>query len=413
MTDRLVDSVPSDERRDLASIVADGVSFSVMVGLGETYIPAFVLAAGLGEVAAGLFASLPPLAGAVFQLVTPFAVRHLHSYRRWVVACAALQALALAPLAIGGWRGGIGLAAVAAATAAYWSFGMATGPAWNAWVTTIVRPEIRKRFFARRARLCHAALFLAMLVGGLALQWGDEHGSELALFAALFAGAVVARLVSAAFLARQSEAPGLVGQHRALAVHGVREAIRSAGSGRVLAYLLIMSASVNVAAPYFTPYMFGPLGLSYAQFMTLIATALVARIAILPYFAALAERRGTRALLGWGAVAIVPLPVLWLVSHHFVYLLALQALSGTAWAALEFATMLSFFEGIEDRDRARVLSAFTFANSSAVAIGALLGSQIFTFMQRTPEAYAVLFAVSVAGRLAALWWLRYEMAKAV
>jgi hypothetical protein len=346
----------------------------------------------------------------VFQLVTPFAVRHLHSYRRWVVACAALQALALAPLAVGGWRGQIGLVAVAIATAAYWSFGMATGPAWNAWVTTIVRPDIRRRFFARRARLCHAALFLAMLIGGLALQWGDEHGSELPLYAALFVGALIARLVSAAFLARQSEASGLVGQHRALAAHGIREAIRSAGSGRVLAYLLTMSATVNVAAPYFTPYMFGPLALSYAQFMTLIATALVARIAILPYFAALAERRGTRALLRWGALAIVPLPVLWLVSDHFLYLVALQAFAGTAWAALEFATMLSFFEGIEDRDRARVLSAFNLANASAVAIGALIGSQIFSFMERTPEAYAVLFAVSVAGRLTALWWLRYEVA---
>ena len=103
-----VAAVTESESRDLAAITADGVSFSVMVGLGETYIPAFVLAAGLGEVAAGLIATLPPLAGAVFQLVTPFAVRHLHSYRRWVVACAALQALALAPLAMGGWRGQIG-----------------------------------------------------------------------------------------------------------------------------------------------------------------------------------------------------------------------------------------------------------------------------------------------------------------
>src|SRR5688572_22512512 len=138
-----------------------------MVGLGETYIAAFVLAAGLGEVAAGLIATLPALAGAVFQLVTPFAVRVLHSYRRWVVACAALQALALAPLAFGGWRGHVGLLSVALAAVAYASFGMATGPAWNAWVTTIVRPEIRKRFFARRARLCHVALFAGMAVGGL------------------------------------------------------------------------------------------------------------------------------------------------------------------------------------------------------------------------------------------------------
>jgi hypothetical protein len=333
-------------------------------------------------------------------------VRHLHSYRRWVVLCAALQATALAPLAIGGWRGHIELVWVALATAAYWSFGMATGPAWSAWVTTLVSPDIRKRFFARRARLCHAALFVGMLVGGLALQWGKQRGHELALYAVLFMGALIARLVSASFLARQSETSGLVGEHRALAARGIREAIRSAGSGRVLAYLLSMSLTVNVAAPYFTPYMFGPLALSYAQFMTLIATALAARIAILPYFAALAERRGTRVLLGWGALGIVPLPVLWLVSDRFVYLMALQTLAGTAWAALEFATMLSFFEGIEDRDRARVLSLFNLANATAVAIGALVGSQIFRSMDRTHEAYAMIFAVSVGGRLAALGWLR-------
>ena len=36
-------------RRDLRAIVGDGVAFSVMVGAGEAYIPAFALAAGLGE----------------------------------------------------------------------------------------------------------------------------------------------------------------------------------------------------------------------------------------------------------------------------------------------------------------------------------------------------------------------------
>ena len=31
-------------RRDLCSSTGDGVTFSLMVGLGETYLPAFVLA---------------------------------------------------------------------------------------------------------------------------------------------------------------------------------------------------------------------------------------------------------------------------------------------------------------------------------------------------------------------------------
>ena len=37
-------------RRDLRLIVLDGVAFSVMVGLGETYLAPFALALGLSEV---------------------------------------------------------------------------------------------------------------------------------------------------------------------------------------------------------------------------------------------------------------------------------------------------------------------------------------------------------------------------
>jgi hypothetical protein len=74
--------------RDLRAMTADGIAFSAMVGLGEAYVPAFALASGLGAVVAGLAATVPMLAGACLQMVTPAAVRRLGSYRRWVVLCA-------------------------------------------------------------------------------------------------------------------------------------------------------------------------------------------------------------------------------------------------------------------------------------------------------------------------------------
>ena len=392
----------STESRDLRAITADGVSFSTMVGLGEAYVPAFVLAVGLGELVAGMIATLPMLAGALFQLVTPRAVRRLRSYRRWVVACAVLQALSFVPLVAGAWAGRIGLVWVCAATVGYWAFGMATGPAWNAWVTSLVPPETRTRFFARRTRAGHAALLAAIMAGGLALEWGRIRDQELALFAVLFAAAIGARLLSASYLARQSEAPGLATRHRTLRPRGVLEAIRSAGSGGVLAYLLLMQVGVNVATPFFTPYMLGPLGLGYAEFMALTAAALLARVLVMPWLGHVAHRHGTRRVLLIGALGIVPLPSLWLVSHAFAYLLALQLCAGVAWAALEFATMLSFFEGIDERDRASVLSGFNLANALAVALGTLVGAALFTRLAGTPEAYAVLFAISTVGRLAAV-----------
>jgi len=391
---------------DLRAITADGVFFSAMVGMGETYVPAFALAMGLGAVTSGLIATVPMLAGAVFQLVTPRAVRWLRSYRRWVVLCAGLQALSFVPLILGALGGRIGLGSLAVAAVAYWSFGMATSPAWNAWVTSLVPSEERARFFAHRTRAAQIALLTAMLGGGLSLEWGDQRGTPLLVFGALFALAMLARLVSATCLGRQSEAPGLASAHHALSPRGVLGSLRRSGSGRVLVYLLAMQATVNVASPYFTPYMFGPLALSYAEFMSLTAAALAARIAVMPWLGHVAQRRGTRFLLGWGAVGIVPLPLLWLVSHHFAYLLALQCFAGTAWAALEFATLLSFFEGIPEHERTSVLAVFNLANAAAVALGALCGGRILLALEGSPEAYAVLFAVSVAGRLGALGLLR-------
>jgi MFS family permease len=398
--------------RDLRAMTADGVAFSAMVGLGETYVPAFALAVGLGEVVSGLVATVPMLAGACLQMVTPVAVRRLGSYRRWVVLCARLQALSFVPLIVGAALGKIGLPWLGVATVAYWAFGMSTSPAWNAWVTSLVPLEIRARFFARRARAAQGALLGGLMVGGLALEQGRGQGVELAVFGLLFGAAMVSRLVSSGFLAAQSEAPGLAASHRSLGATPVWERLRSAGSVRVLGYLLGMQATTHIAAPYFTPYMLGPLDLSYGGFMTLVAASFAARVAVLPLLGRLAYRRSARNLLWLGGIGIVPLPVLWLVSHDFYYLLALQLFAGVAWGAVELATTLSFFEGIAESDRASVLSVYNLANAAAIAIGALAGAQLFIWLDGSAAGYAWLFAISSAGRLLTLALLRRTPAAA-
>ena len=80
-------------RRDLRASLLDGAAFGGMVGFGETYLPAFALAVGLGEMAAGMVSSVPLVAGGLMQLASPMAVRLLRSHRRWVVTCAIIQAL--------------------------------------------------------------------------------------------------------------------------------------------------------------------------------------------------------------------------------------------------------------------------------------------------------------------------------
>jgi MFS family permease len=417
---------PERHRRDRRAIVGDGVSFSLMVGMGESYLAAFVLAGGLGEVAAGLVATVPMLAGAVLQLVSPAAVRRLRSHRRWVVLCALLQAASLVPLVAQALAGRVSGVWVYAAATAYWGFGFATGPAWNTWVGTLVPPEERARFFAMRSRWCQAAVLVGVVGAGVLLEWGGGRAGsgappgsdgaagaaaggrelELALFGGLFAAACLARLASAGFLASQSEPVPLPEAHRNVSFADFARRFRTTPDGRLLGYLLSMQISVHLAAPFFTPYLLGPLALSYGGYTALTAAVFVARILAMPALGRIAHRHGARRLLWAGALAITPLPVLWLVTDSFPFLLGIQIAAGCAWGAVELAILLSYFEHIPAAERTGVLTIFNLATAVAMAAGATAGAFVFELAGGGRAAFATLFALSTAARALALVALR-------
>jgi MFS family permease len=393
--------------RDLRSITADGVFYSVMVGLGETYVPAFVLALGHGAQASALITTLPMMLGALAQLAAPHGARRAGSYRTWVVACARLQAASFLPLVAAALGAPLGLVAIFAVMSAYWGFSLSTGPAWNAWVETLVPRERRARFFATRARLANAALLASLLAASLALFGAIGTPRALPLFAGLFACAALARFASANFLARQSERAGLVDGHEALSPLATLRRLRGSPESRLLLAMLALTFGTYVAAPFFVPYMLGPIGLDYTTFTIVTATVFVARIAAAPILGRIAHRVGVQRILVWGAFAVTPLPALWLVSHDLAWLLAVQVLSGAAWGAYEYATLLTFFEHIDARERTSVLSLYNAANAMAMVGGNVVGAIAFGGFASSVGDYALVMGLSAAARLAAAPFLRH------
>lgn len=386
-------------------MTADGASFSFMLGTGETHFAAFALALGLGGPVAGLVASVPVVMGAVLQLISLAAIERLGSHRRWVVICARVQALTFLPLIAAGLIGALPVWALLAVVSVYWGAGMATSPAWNAWVGELVPQRVRARYFARRARVSQAALALSLLGGGVVLELADREAAPLLGFALLFALAGGARLASSVLIASQSEPPDLLERFRTERAAG-RLAARPMGRRRMLAYMLALTLSTFVAAPYFTPYMLGPLGLSYAEYVALLAAAFMARIASLPALGRVAQSHGPRLLLRASGIAVAPIAALWLVSDRFVYLLLVQVAAGAAWGAYELATALLLFDAIDARDRTRVLTLFNLAHASALVGGALLGGAALDALGADATAYHALFVISSLARLASLALLR-------
>jgi MFS family permease len=389
-------------RRDLRLITVDGLVFSAMVGLGETWIAAFVLACGLGAQVSGLVAVVPMVAGALLGLASTRAVRRLRSRRAWVVLCAALQALALFGLAAAAWSERTPAAVAFALAAVYWAGGLATGPAWNAWIETRVPQRIRPRYFGRRTRLTQAAVFAGLLCGGLFLQEARPAGVGTWPYAVLFGLAGLLRSLSCVLLARTGEQPPLPAELEPLGARRVVSHLLKASDARFLLYLMAMQVAVQLSGPYFTAYMLEELELSYATYMGLMGTAYLSRVAMSPHLGEYARRHGVWRLLWLGALGIVPTASLWIVSDELPWLFATQLYTGMAWGALELAQMLLLFEAIPRRERTAVLALFNVAHAGSQASGALLGGWILATRGAQVETYFLLFGLSSALRLLCL-----------
>jgi MFS family permease len=420
-------------RADIHASIADAAGYSLMVGIGETYIVPFALAVGAGKTAGGLTATLPMLAGATLQLLSPMLVQRLGSHRLWVTGCVALQGVALLmlPLAIllapeSRHANASGFPAfvwwIYLAATLYWFAGLSAGPAWNTWIETVIPRPLRTRFFACRARTGQAFTLLGFATGGLALQWAKGNGYVLPAFCAILVTAAACRFFSALSLLRQSEPMrGLICERRV----PIKQlfAASAKNGGTLVWYLLAMQTAVQISGPYFNSYLLGDQRISYFDYMLMIGLGFLGKVLATPFWGRYAHQFGAKRLLWIGGISIIPLSAFWVISDYFsvwqwttplmlpgaggkwvvtgefLYLCLVQLISGITWAAYELAMLLMFFEAIPRQDRTSMLTFYNWGNSAAMVVGSFLGAGVLQWMNESHEAFLTVFGLSSAARL--------------
>lgn len=386
-------------RHNLSRSMGDGGCFGAMVGVGETFIPAYALAVGMGETSAGLVASIPVAAGGIMQLASLRMMRWVKSEQRWVVLCASLQALAFLPLVACTVYGVVSFYFLLLITAVYWAAGLASGPAWNTWMESIVPPGVRASYFGKRSRFQQSMTFFGLLVGGVLLQAAEEAGAQLWGFTSLFVLAACFRFASVAFLATHRRDGRWQKPNRRL--ESASEADSTSGA-RLLTYLVVVQVFVQLSGPYFAPYLLKEMRFDYLSYVFLLAVAFLFRIGALSFWSSVANRFGAATLMWIGAIGLVPLAALWIVSDNLIWLTCIQAASGIAWAAYELGFFLLFFETLPPSKRTKLLTYYNLGNSLALFVGASIGALLLNWIGFEPAGYYILFAISSAGRLLAL-----------
>jgi MFS family permease len=367
--------------RSLRHSIWDGVFFSSMVGAAETYFSAFGVFLKATTAQIGVLASLPPLLASFAQLLSAWLGRRTGHRRQIIVWGAILQTvtlfpLALLPLAFPEY----GATALIICAIVYFFGPNLGGPQWGSLLGDLVPEARRGRFFALRTQLSSLASFTSLIVAGLVLEAFDQNGLTYGGFLTIFGVAAGLRIVSAYHLSQMYDPPGHVAALEAPWHRDLWQGLRETDLLRFSGFNACMQFAVAIASPFFTLYMLRDLGFSYVEFMINTAASVCVQFLTLNRWGRLSDLFGNRIILFTTGCIIPFMPLLWLVSTNFYYLLGVQAVSGLLWAGFSLSASNTVFDLTPPNRRATLMAVHSVLAATAVFIGASIGGYLGTHL---------------------------------
>jgi MFS family permease len=387
--------------RSLRHSLYDGITYSTMTGGAESYFSAFAILLKASTAQIGLLASMPPLLASFMQLVSAWLGRKTGHRKRIIVIGAVIQASTLIPLTVLPLLFPDDAVLLLLICSVVYFVGPNLGsPQWSSLMGDIVPEHRRGRFFALRTQLASISSFLALIVAGLILQLFDSVGGAYWGFVTVFSLTAIARFLSAYHLAQMFDPPGHVAALESPWHIDLWRSIRATDLVPFSLFFASMQFAVAIASPFFVVYMLRDLKFSYVEFMINAAAGVLMQFLTLNRWGRLSDLFGNRLILITTGAFIPFMPVLWLVSTDYYYLLAVQCLTGLVWAGFSLSASNFVFDLTPPARRATLMAAHNVFAALAVfggaVIGGFLGTHLpnqLTLFGHTFEWFSVLYGV--------------------
>lgn len=370
--------------QSLRHSVRDGVAYSVMAGAGEHYLSAYALFLKATTAQISWLAAFPSLLGSFAQLFSAWLANRLGQRKSIILFGVVLQTVMWLPIIwLPYFFPAHAVTILIVCAALYFTGGHLATPVWNSLMGDLVPEKRRGRFFARRTRLMSMMNFLAIVGAGLML-YAFEMSNQVRLgFMLVFSIAALARLYSAAQLARMHDPDHVPSNIDWPAFPGLWQKLRGSDCVRFTTFFAAMQFAAAIAAPFFAVYMLRDLGFSYLQYMASTALAVVAQFGSLRMWGRLGDIFGNRVILTVTGHVIPIFPLLWLVSPHFAYVAGLQMLGGLIWAGFSLSASNYLYDSVNSERRAAYSAVHNVVTSIAIFAGALLGGLLSVVVPET------------------------------
>lgn len=350
----------------------DGMAFAAMSGGGETYFTAFALFLKATSSQIAIISTLPALIGSLAQLAAIWLDDHIPRRKPLIIFGATLQACIWIPIAM------LALLVTDHAIAfllllltVYFAAGNLTTPPWISLMGDIVPESKRGRYFAYRTAMISIVTFASLAITGILLNFSEKTGFTWLGFSVVFTMMFFYRMVSVYHLGAMHE-PEL--HHGTQMQTPDLEFLSRNHALWFSAYFILMQLAVAIASPFFAVYMLEVLKFSYFEFMVNTGTVVLMQFITLNWWGRISDIFGNRLILTITGIIIPMMPVLWIVSDNFWYLLCIQALAGLAWGGFNLSAGNLLYDLVPAKQRTTYVAVHNVLAAFGVFIGGMAGA---------------------------------------
>jgi len=380
----------------------DAFLYSLMVGAGESYLPAYAISLGLGEVAAGILTSLPLVSGAFLQLFTPKWVQKIGKPKSWIVVTAIVQSLAFLPLIYFSSTYKPDFWILFIVFTLYWASGFSINPFWTYWMSHLIPDSHKNEYFSLRSKISQVGIMIGLIGGGLALSNKVEFGPFSSVFSILFFLAFTCRLLSGIVLSQKVYFPEwnkVMNAEKFSFVDSLKFLHKKSETRNLLFLLFPFYASVFISAPFVNPFLIAQLKMDYSHYMGSLVALLLGKYLCSWALEKFSHKITSYSVFFWGVFCISPGPMFWGISNHFAFIFFLQFFSGIAWACYEVGTQLILFKDISLKEKIPFVSLYNFFMSAAAIVGTFIGAFFLRSFSATYTTYITLFLLGGLARV--------------
>ena len=345
--------IAEQKQRTKILSVWEGSLWSIMWGLGESYIAPFALFLGAGNLTMAFIGTGPVLITAAAQLAGAVLLDRIGRRKPVILAGMTVQAAALIPLfSLPLLIPSYCMIILIACVAVYFFFSGLSAPPWMSLMGDIVETKERGRYFSNRSRIAMYFMTSSLMLAGIITNGWENIGFTAVGFGFAFGIASLARFTSLFFMRRHYDAPlGKQQFEDSFSLWDFLRGYRKSNFTKFTIAVALMNGTANIAGPFFSVYMLRDLHWSYLAYTFNMLVFLSSQTLFVRWWGAIGDRHGNRSVLMATGCLLPILPVLWIFSDTYLVLLCVQLLSGATWSGFNLAASNFIYDSVPQTRR--------------------------------------------------------------